>query len=458
MAMTWLRWNQLACAAAIFAASACGGGSGDTTASSSTGATGGSGGSGATGGTGGAGTGGMSTGGTGGGMLAPFTSHGDASYEAQTFLAADTNGGVVAVWIGFFSDNTSGIGYAISRDAGSTFTPPKYIKSPGGRLASNPVVAVNGQGRFSLAWLGFRFDAAMPDEHIYVSHLDDATETFGAPIVASDDGTSTTRDFDKPRITVDANDNLLLTWADFTGAGTGTPPSLTFARSVDGMAFTRSTVVADDTFGNLASLCLDTSLGPTAPLYLVHLGANKTLTLRTSIDQGMNWGIKSVPATEVVFQDVTCAAHGADLWIAYASGAAVFNPSENMPGDVVSVVHSANGGDAFDVPVTVSNGGQTTQYLFPAIVRAPSGTLEIVYYQGTVGAAANLVRATSADGSAWTIASINMAGTFTLDRTLASWLGDYLGLAATAGGTFVSYTENSAGKAHIAFAKLAVAP
>ena len=30
---------------------------------------------------------------------------------------------------------------------------------------------------------------------------------------------------------------------------------------------------------------------------------------------------------------------------------------------------------------------------------------------------------------------------------------DYLGLASTAAGTFASYTENSAGKAHVAFAK-----
>ena len=88
-----------------------------------------------------------------------------------------------------------------------------------------------------------------------------------------------------------------------------------------------------------------------------------------------------MPATSVVFQDITCAAHGSDLWITYASGTAVFSPSQDSPGDAVSVVHSATGGDAFDQPVTVSNGGAGAQYLFPQIARSPAGDLLVAYYQ-----------------------------------------------------------------------------
>jgi hypothetical protein len=426
----------------------CSGGSNTTTASSSTGTGGGATGTGGSGGTGGAGTGGAQGG--------PFTSKGGSSYEAQTSVAADANGTVVAAWIGFFADNTSAIGYAVSRDAGATWTAPAYAHSPGGRLASNPVVAIDGQGRASLAWLGFKLDPTAPDEHIYLSRLDDATETFGAPAVASDDGTSTTRDFDKPSIAVDANDNVLLTWADFTGSGLGMQPSLTFARTSDGATFTRSTVVADATFGNLASLCLDVSAGPTAELFLVHLGAGGTITLRTSADQGKTWQPgAAVPATKVVFQDPRCVAHGADLWISYASGTAMFSPSMDSPGDAVNVVHSANSGALFSAPVAVSSGPAGAQYLFPAFARAPSGKLEIVHYQGMVGQPASFVLASSSDGTTWTSSPIGPAGTFTVDRTLASWLGAYVGLAATATSTFVTFTENSAGKAHVSFAKVA---
>lgn len=430
----------------LAAASGCGG-SGSTTSSSST-----------TSGTGGSTSSTTSTTGTGGGGAggsagAPFTSKGASSYEAQTSLAADGKGAVLAGWIAFFADNSSAIGYTVSRDGGETWTAPAYAKSPDGRLASNPVVAVDGQGRFSLAWLGFRPDALLPDEHVYVARLDASTETFGAPVVASDDGSATNRDFDKPSLAVDANDNLLLTWADFTGSSGGTPPSLTFARSIDGASFTRTTVVADASFGNLAALCLDSSAGPAAPLYLVHLGAGATVTLRRSVDQGKTWAPLAVPATSVVFQDITCAAHGSDLWIAYASGTAVFSPSQDSPGDAVNVVHSATGGDAFDQPVTVSNGGAGAQYLFPQIARSPAGDLAIAYYQGKVDGPVSLMVASSKTGAAWTSGALGTAGNYTVDRTLASWLGDYLGLASTAAGTYASYTENSGGKAHVAFAK-----
>lgn len=409
-------------------------------------------------GTGGAGTStssasSSSASGTGGGSPgAPFTSMGAASYEAQTSVASDAKGAVVAAWIGFFADNTSAIGYAVSRDSGATFTPPAYVKSPGGRASSSPVVTVDSQGRFSLAWLGFTFDFNNPDEHIYLSRLDAATETFGAPVIASDDGTSTTRDFDKPAITVDAKDDLLVTWADFTGSGMGAPASLTLARSSDGVTFTRSTITADVSFGNLAYLCVDAAGGQAAPLYLVHLGAGGTVTLRHSTDKGLTWQtLPAVPATNVIFQDITCAVHGSDLWITYASGTAPFQNGKNTPADAVSVLHSANGGTSFDPVVTASSGAAGTQYLFPRLARSPAGSLEIVYYQGTEGNPAALMRATSTTGATWTTSKLADAGTFTLDRFLASWLGDYLGLAATGKGLFTSYTENTLNKAHIGF-------
>jgi hypothetical protein len=443
-------WMAALAVAGIASAVGCGNGSSTTTGTSSTGSGGGATGSGGgTTSTTGTGTGGSAP-------LGPFTSKGASSYEAQTSLAADTKGGVVATWIAFFADNTSAIGYAVSRDGGGTWTAPAYVHSPGGRLAGNPVVAVDGQGRFSLVWLGFPAVPTSPDEHIYLSRLDNATETFGAPVVASDDGTSTMRDFDKPSLTVDANDNLLITWADFTGSSMNVPASLTFARSTDGVTFDRSTIVNDATFGNLAYLCVDASAGPSAPLYVVHLGAGGTLTLRKSTDQGKTWAPLTVPATSVVFQGPTCVSHGAELWVGYGSGTALFSGAQNAPADAVDVVHSANGGAAWDAPVVVSNGGAGVQYLFPQLVRAPAGPLEVVYYQGTVAGTASLVLRSSPDGATWAGSAVAMPGNFTIDRTIASWLGDYLGVASPAAAALSSYTDNSAGKAHIGFTKVAV--
>jgi hypothetical protein len=453
------RWSALfAClvgSAALAGEAGCGGGGTGTTSTSTATSSSSTG----TGGTGGEASTSTSTGtststssGTGGSMGGPFTSKGASSYETQTSLAADAKGDVVVAWIDLFADGSSAIGYTVSHDGGGKWTAPAAIKSPGGRQASNPVVTIDGQGRAFVAWLGFEFMGGVTNAHVYLSKLDAVTDTFGAPAIASDDGTSSSRDFDKPSLTVDANDNLLLTWADFTDAQN---PALTFARSTDGATFTRSTIVADASFGNLAYLCLDASAGPSAPLYVVHLGAGGTATLRVSTDQGKTWMLGGMPlAKSVVFQDLTCAAHGSDLWVAYASGGAMFMPGKDAPGDSVQITHSANGGGIFEAAVTVSDGAAGTQYLFPQLVRDPSGKLEIVYYQGTDGNPATLTRATSDTGATWKTSSLGAAGTFTLDRTLASWLGDYMGLASANGSTFVSYTENSEAKAHIAFTKV----
>ncbi len=426
------------------------GGGGSNNTSTSQGGAGGSGGentsSTTTGGAGGAG---------GGAIGQPFSSKGESSYETQTTLASDSMGGVVVAWIAFFGDNTSGIGYAISRDGGDHFTAPKIIKSPDGRLASNPVLAADKKGQFSLAWLGFRPQNG-PDEHVYVSRLDNKKEEFGAPAIASDDGSQTTLDFDKPSLKVDATDALLLTWADFSLTGAGGPAKTIFARSADAKTFDRVTVASDITFGNLASLCLDTTLGAAAPLYLVHLGANGAVSLRTSVNQGQSWELRPTPATQTVFQDITCIAKGSSLSIVYGSGAALFNPTLDSPADSVMIMSSPNGGVAFDSPVIVASGGGTKQFLFPQLVRAPSGDLAVVYYEGVVGEAANFMLSTSADGKAWSAAPIATAGTFTIDRTIASWLGAYVGFAIPSDQALVSFAENTENKTHIRFAQAAL--
>lgn len=432
-----------------------GGGNGASTTSSSSTSGGAGGGNGGAGG--GANTGGEGgTAGTGGGTNMPFTSEGPSNYESQTQIVADTKGNLVAAWMAFSTNGDSAIGYAVSRDGGLNWTAPKTIASPNGRLASNPVLAIDGQGRTTLAWLGFALDFNNPDEHIYASRLDPQTETFGTPVIASDDGTKTTLDFDKPAIVVDANDNLLLTWADFTGSNMGLPASLTFARSVDGQTFTRSTVTADATFGNLATVCLDRSQGPTAPLYMVHLGANGTVTLRVSTDQGQTWQLRSTPAMATLFQDITCVANGQTLWVAYASGNGGFMPGYDTAADSVMVMRSKDGGMTFDMPVAAAKPAAGEMMLYPRIARSASGKLGVVYYQGKVDAAANMVLASSMDGSTWSTSPVANTGTLTLDRTIASWLGGYVGFAIAGEKGYVTYADNSANKTHVHYAEIAL--
>lgn len=446
-------WTGLFCGALL---AGCGGDDTGTGGTGGTTATGGTGGSTSTGGTGGStstGGSGGSTGGTGGVVGGPFSSKGTTTYETQTSIAADQNGNLVAVWIGFSANGDSGVGYAVSHDGGAHWTEPRLAATPGGRFASNPTVVADKQGRFTVAWLGFKVDFANPDEHVFVARLDGATDMLGTPLIASDDDGGTTYDLDKPEIKVDATDALLLTWADFTGSGAGTPASLKFARSTDAQTWNRVTVTNDATFGNLASLCLDTSAGAGATLYMVHLGANATVTLRTSVNQGQSWELRPTPAASVVFQDPTCVVKGTELHIAYAAGSAVFTPGEDSPGDSIYVMRSGNGGTTFDAPVKVSSDAKL--YLYPRLARAASGKLHILYYEGDGdGQPASVALSSSTNGAAWTASPVADAGTFTVDRTIASWLGAYVGFATNGAKGYATFAENSSNVSHIAFAEI----
>ncbi len=439
----------LAVGAIALAASACGddtstdGTTASSGTSSSTGAGAGGGGATGTGGGGGAGT---------GGSAGPaFTSVGASTYEAQTAIAADAGGNIVVVWRATFvnTDSTS-VGYAASHDGGASWSTPTTLDAPGGRLAINPVVVADGAGQITLAFIGNRLTGD-PDQHVYVSRFDAGTDTFGTPVNASDDGSSTTRVFDALSIAVDANDDVLLTWADFSAPNA----ELTFARSTNGTTFARSTIVNDATFGNLAHVCVDTS-DASAPLFVVHLGASGTLTLRRSDDGGATWDPgPTLSAAEVVFQSPTCASSGDDLVLAYGAGSALFSSMYEAPADRIEALVSTNGGASFGAPRTVAPEAGI-QYLYPRLVRAPNGHLDVTYYEGIVGQDATFSHASSVDGVVWTQAPIFPTGTFTIDRSLASWLGAYTGVVVPGATGFASYTENTMGKTHVGFVEFAL--
>ncbi len=377
---------------------------------------------------------------------APFTSEGSSLYETQTSLAADDNGNVVAAWIAFLPENKSAIGYSVSRNKGSTWTTPSLVSSPDGRQASSPIVASDDAGDFWLAWLGFRFgDPSHPDEHVYLSKLDLDAGTFEAPSIASDDGSSDTLDFDKPTMTLDSGGEVLLAWADFTSA-----PKLTFARSVDGTSFSHATLAEGTSFGNLAYLCLDKTLGTTAPIYAIHLTQGATLTMHRSIDAGLHWAPLSVPATDVMFQDPTCVVRGSEVWIAYASGLG-FDQTLDLPANSIQIIHASAQGESMDAPTEVAVADNTGSFLYPRLAGGPSGELNIVYYRGLQGNPVDLVVTGSDDGNTWTTKETIGAGTMALDRTLATWLGAYVGVVRRDDHLLVSYTDNSANKGHIKF-------
>jgi hypothetical protein len=384
-----------------------------------------------------------------------FLSTGDNQLiESETHVASDGNGNVVAAWIGISIGNSTN-GYAISHDRGASWSHATHLDAPGGRESSDPVVAADSTGAFFMSWVAFNRDAQQNpiDMHVYVSRLAHGGTTFGTPVEVSNPTNTTIQD--KPWVTTDNADNVLVTWGDlgnfpdFAGA-----QGLQFARSTDhGATFSRTTIIAptDGKFRNLAFPCVDrTAAG--APYYVVTTSGmarapQEDIELHRSADSGATWAKTTTdPAADAVFMDPTCAVHGTDVWIAYASGNSAFNTSSSPQADSVKLVHAhdAAGTVTFDATSTVASGPTGTLYLNPQLARTAGGTLEVAFYSGIPNMPATLEHASSTNGTTWTRTPLPvMPGVFTLDRTMRTWLGDYIGGFAADGYLYVSYADNS---------------
>jgi hypothetical protein len=354
----------------------------------------------------------------------------------------------VAAWIGIALSGLSGLGtngYAVSRDHGATFTEPRLLDGPEGLETSDPVLAVDRQGQFYLVFIGFNAADPSSDMHVFASKLDPTTDKFVEPVEVSDPtAQGVTRD--KPWITIGNDDSILLTWTESdANFGITTP---TFAKGRWGGPWAWS-AIADGSSDTLIYPCLDPAGGVGTPIYATYIESTSSahsVILRKSTDGGQTWRspASTAVATDAVFEDPTCAAHGQDLWVAYGRGSySGFDMTHVPTANAIVVVHSGDGGQTWDAPVVASNGVSGTQYQLPQITLAPDGSLTLFYYQGAIAQAATLVRALSADGTTWNDSTAAMPGRFLNDRTGLGWLGDYLGVAYGGTTEWAAFGDNS---------------
>jgi len=389
-------------------------------------------------------------------LTGPISTGDGTTLEAESTVAADGAGTVVAAWNALTVNGwnvSEVIGFAISRDDGNTWMPARHLDAPGGRTGGDPVLAVDSRGTFFLAWLGFQFDASgnITNGQIYVSRLDPAGASFTAPVLVSTDGS---QQVDKPWITILQDDTLLVTWGDLQ------PRTIRAARSTDrGASFVLSTL-ASGAFRDLAFPCADRTLAG-APIYGAFVNGGfgtgaASVGLARSTDAGATWSQpQTLVASGVVTADVNCAARGPELWLSHLAGTMDASGSgQNSPGDAVRMVHATDGA-TFDPPVTIAPESPSDRYSLPEMVRAADGTLAVLYYRGQVGQASTLVRAVSTDGGAnWMRADWSAAGTLTTSRDRDDWLGDYLGLTSAAGKLYATFGDNTGGTTHIRFARV----
>ncbi len=373
--------------------------------------------------------------------------------EAETDLVAAAHG-VVAIAYNAQTNGPGFIGYAFSRDDGTTWEKPQAEHSPKALSASDPVMAVDGKNNIYLAWIGFNSGTQPPSNyHVYAAVAPAGTTAFGSPVEVNQ-GTGA---YDKPWITLAGDGAVLITYTKMSTGG------IYAARSSDGMSWDNHVVAEGNGFRNLAFPCHPTS-GPR--MYVVyHSGIG--VRLSWSDDHGVTWDgeteVVPIEDGKPAFVDPNCAADGNEVWITY--GSTIDPPGmgnqESAKLNGIRIAHSNDGGKTIDWVADAQDAQATDLYMLPALVREPvSGALDLVYFAGNFEGdkKGSLRRSRSTDGGKSWIPSLSIRDsiTFIVDRTTPNWLGDYLGLRWARGNLYVSFTDNSKGTSHISFYRTAV--
>jgi hypothetical protein len=380
-------------------------------------------------------------------------------------LPDDDRGEVLVAWMGYSADEIR-VGYARSHDGGARFQAPAYLPSPPGQVTADPGVAFDSTGATYLSWLAI--DGVPPDQsrRVYLARAEPGTDAFGPP-VRIDAGE---RPFsDKPWLIVAPDDVVYLTWSE--------PERQMLAWSTDGAATFHAAVVAEGADFGHGRLCPDVTGTTVYVTYLANTDADDMesahiqLRARNFDRAGAAFRPEATifdPATAATapvsasVDDCACLPVGSEVWIVYGTSSST---SPVAPGDeplVSTALHVARWLDDANPPEDVvlapGDAERGPRFLHPTMVRARAGGVEVNAYvsDGSLPAdgateAGTLRRWTMPP--TWQASSPLPPGDdIALEsmRFTAGWLGDYLGVARSAGGSLVAYVDNHTGTSHVA--------
>ena len=298
--------------------------------------------------------------------------------EAETHVAAASNGLVAVAWIAEQVGGNSTNGYVFSTDGGATWGAPSQVASPGGRVASDPVLAVDQQQNFYMTWIGFHFDTMgnAQDMHVYAATAPAGTTSFGAPVEVSMPAMGD--QFDKPWITVTDKNTLIVTYAKTSTGG------IYAARSTDqGKTWSNAVIVENAAFRNLVYPCAPA----TGNRLWVTYNTGGGIGLRWSDDDGVTWPDVNKTAVAAMgetpgFDDPTCAASGNEVWVSYGLSNDAFSSTNSPKLFAIKLAHSGDGGATIDSRSDAADPAAGAFFLHPQLVRETGGTLHLVYYAG----------------------------------------------------------------------------
>jgi hypothetical protein len=370
----------------------------------------------------------------------------------ETDVAVDEAGGnVVVAWIQLYGNQA--IGVMASHDLGLSWDPPQFLPAnnrvDSANAQSDPVTAVDSQGNFFVAWIGF--DGFTGERlNAYVARSTDGGATFPDVFLVSPRDEWRTGDFlDKPWMAVGPDDSIYVSWA--ANARADGAPVMRIARSVDhGQTWSAPTTATpdDSVFHNLCEV----AVGPDGSVYTVAVELNgnqlgdptnniafQRLTADLNIDGPSR--VVSVPGDSPPFDEPSIAVDGDNVYIAYVSGTP-------LGAWDLFVTASTDRGTTFQPPVRVNDDATCATHMHPAITVDGSGRPHVIFYDNRYGTAALMHSVASASAAVGTLSFganefVNDAPfTFVTERDTPDWLGDYPGITARGAHTYVSWTDN----------------
>jgi len=378
--------------------------------------------------------------------------------EHEPYVAA-SNGHVGVAWISRQSPNLV-IGYRISIDDGETWGAIQSLPlPPNNNIAGDPYLAADDKGTLWIAWGSETKMSTRTNQHVFVAKAAPGAMSFGAPIEVTDPNEPNVGVYDQPKIAV-VPAGLVVTYmfgnTDFSSL------IIVAAYSPDGAQWTRTPVAGpgpSGSFRNRAALCDVKNSGQRT--YMQYLDQLVGMALRWSDDGGKTWPSANVTAvqfpseTAKLSEEIGCAADGNDVWIFYGLttdfGA---NGETIMPKrDALKLAHSPDRGASIDTRVVVSDKTAGKYFLLGSFARDEGGGFDVTYYAGNMsGDPAGSYRfSRSTDGTSFPSSVVRGPLLFDTSRTTLTWIGDYVGLAASGKNLHMAYADTSGSAAHIAY-------
>ena len=221
--------------------------------------------------------------------------------------------------------------------------------------------------------------------------------------------------------------------------------------SDDRTHFSGITVVHGATFaGALGSVCADADGGR---VFVTYVDPAAGIVLRAS-DDGVSWPedretTVSRREDHVALEGPLCFVRGDEVLVSYGISATPADTGASAILSAVVVARSDDRGKTFASRVVLRD--EHGFVMHPQLVRAPSGALELAYFEGR------------SEGDADGAFRIMRASTPLRARTLGSpirfvsrrsdpaWVGDYVGVALAGDRLYVATIDNARGTPHVVF-------